>query len=146
MGAGVMGIEDIPPPVVRRVMRYYVLAADGRTPVPASSREAVACMPFERGVIGQTTLGVVTVSTVFTGYDCGDGLLWETVMLGSGLTLEQDQYEDHYATYDAAVAGHALACAVVFGWGKEGEAGQTMQPAARKDAKRAIDLKGGLGK
>ncbi len=58
----------------------------------------------------------VRVSTVFLGLDHSFGsegppLLFETMIFGG----EHNDYQDRYATWDEAVAGHAKAVALVLG-------------------------------
>ena len=58
--------------------------------------------------VARESVGGVDVSTIFLGLDhsFGDGspLLFETTVFGGSL----DQEMDRYATWDEAVAGHAL--------------------------------------
>ena len=62
--------------------------------------------------VAKTEKDGVKVSTVFLGVDhsFGDGppLLYETMIFGG----EHDQYQERFQDWDAAVAGHAIACAL----------------------------------
>lgn len=72
-------------------------------------------LPFVEGGnrVGNWTDGTVRVSTVFLGinHNFGDGppILFETMIFGG----KHDQYQDRYATYAEAVAGHAAAVQMV---------------------------------
>lgn len=64
--------------------------------------------------VGDTELHGCRVSTVFLGLDHrwdtdGDPLVFETMIFG-GIN---DQYQERYATYEAAEAGHREACQLV---------------------------------
>lgn len=90
--------------------RYYVLDADGRTPVPAERIEEWGRW-FDAAVIKVATdhIGPAVVSTVFMGLDtawAGPPLLFETMIFGGELHGRQRRY----STWDEAEAGHRRAC------------------------------------
>lgn len=69
---------------------------------------------FERKRIGYDEFGPVRVSTVFIGLDHnfsseGPPLLFETMIFEG----KHDQYQERYATYEEAKAGHEKAVALV---------------------------------
>lgn len=94
---------------------HYILADDGKTPVECDLMTWARW--FEnRGsrVVKQDTVGDVKVSTVFLGLDHrfgvdGPPVLWETMIFGG----EHDEDQWRYASYEAAVAGHAKAVELV---------------------------------
>jgi hypothetical protein len=84
----------------------YVLAADGRTPVRS---ELAGHARVARTQVSPN----VYVSTVFLGLDHrwgkqGPPILFETMIFGG----VEDQYQERYATWDEAEAGHAKAVAL----------------------------------
>ena len=92
---------------------YYVL--EGKTPKPAKDVLEWAKW-FETAdlQIANTKLpNGVTVSTVFLGLDRsfakGIPILFETMIFGG----EHDQYQERYATWEEAEAGHKKALAKV---------------------------------
>ena len=93
--------------------KYYIL--DGHTVVVCDNVLQWA-MWFKKANrhIDKTIKGEVEVSTVFLGLDhsFGDGapLLFETMIFGG----EHDQYQERYATWEEAEAGHKKACAIAF--------------------------------
>lgn len=101
---------------------YFILA--GREPVPATFREyvdwSVANGDEARRVAGTTLDNGRWVSTVFLWMDhnFGDGppILFETMVFGPPSEerpnrLGEDLYQERYATWAEAEAGHAAAVA-----------------------------------
>jgi hypothetical protein len=93
-------------------MIYYTLR--GHTPVPTSDlngiEELFKC-PQQR-IVGKTKIGKYEVSTVFLAIDhnfCGRGLplLFETMIFGPDDNLSG--YQERYATWEGAEAGHLRA-------------------------------------
>lgn len=95
--------------------KYYVLK--GREIVKAGLGEwSEFFQNIENRRIAETFVGDVRISTVFLGIDHGfsfEGppILFETMIFGG----KHDQYQDRYATYTEAEAGHARAVALVKG-------------------------------
>ena len=92
----------------------YILADDGRTPVPMSDFMTWAKW-FEDDAkrrVGEDTIGDARVSTVFLAlnhsFGRGAPVLWETMIFGG----THNQYQERYSTYDEAVTGHAKALAL----------------------------------
>ena len=91
-------------------MRLYILR--GHTPVPCADLLAWAQW-FENAAarrVAQTKIGGARVSTVFLGIDhrhSGNGppILFETMIFGGA----RDGWQERYATWDDAQAGHARA-------------------------------------
>lgn len=94
---------------------YYVL--EGHTPVPVKDVTEWA-MQFEQidRTVKRTTLPDGTyISTVFLGVDhsySDDGvpILFETMVFGG----EHNEYQERYATWDEAEAGHERAIQMIF--------------------------------
>lgn len=95
----------------------YVLAPDGKTPIPEPDVEKWAPWfenPQNRRV-AFTKVGLVEVSTVFLGIDHNlnphtqgqKPVLWETMIFGAKGDLEH--YQERYSSYDDAVLGHECA-------------------------------------
>lgn len=91
--------------------RYYIL--DGKTPVGTDDLMAWSLF-FENSAhrtVAVTQFPGGYVSTVFLGLDHnwgpGPPLLFETMIFGG----PHDEYQDRYATWDEADAGHAKAVA-----------------------------------
>ena len=87
---------------------------DGKTPV--ESHDLLAWgqwMQDADRVVAKIFIGDVNVSTIFLGLDHsfsdGPPLLFETMIFGG----EHDQYQDRFATWEEAEAGHAKAVARV---------------------------------
>ena len=101
------------------MIREYVLAADGRTPVKvphlATDPHGYAAAMIDKHErydwnVAKTTVGDVQVSTVFLfrdernqAMDPGDPECWETLVRGGTL----DQECERYTSRDAAERGHA---------------------------------------
>jgi hypothetical protein len=71
----------------------------------------------EYGVIGNTYIGDVRVSTIWLGlnHNFGDGppLIFETMIFGLPDEDEVGEYQWRYSTKEAALAGHDQAVALV---------------------------------
>lgn len=87
----------------------------GRRPVPVKDPLEWARW-FETGDrrVAHTSVGAISVSTVFLGLDHnflgrGDPLLFETMVFGGPLNLEQERY----STWEDAERGHAAMVARV---------------------------------
>lgn len=101
---------------------FYVLGTDGKTPVMVPDiLNWVVYMentPEQAMVIGQDEIGGYSVSTVFTGVDLGLPhrlpVLFETMIfdLEDG-RIAFDGYQERYATWEEAVAGHREAVTMV---------------------------------
>lgn len=92
----------------------YIL--HGRRVVPAPDAIAWALwMARADRRVGLAVVGRVRVSTVFLGFDHGNGrappILFETMLFGGPSAL--DQRQRRYATWEQAVAGHARVVALV---------------------------------
>lgn len=92
----------------------YILAEDGKTPVPCDLMTwAKWFEKRETRIVAQDQIGEVKVSTVFLGLDhnWGDGppVLWETMIFGG----PHDEYQERYTSHDEAVAGHTKALELV---------------------------------
>ena len=95
----------------------YVLAEDGRTPVPCPDLLEWAAF-FEKvdRVVAKVTVGDYVLSTIFLGIVHGVGpngpLLWETMIFYTGEgddPLDISNREERWASYEEAVAGHSTA-------------------------------------
>jgi len=93
----------------------YILAEDGKTPIASTYEEWlrwIAVNEHKRRV-ARDSVGDAEVSTVFLtlnmAFDDGDPVLWETMIFGG----KHDQHQERYTSYDAAVAGHARALAMI---------------------------------
>jgi hypothetical protein len=98
------------------VSEKYVL--DGRTPRRVDDvREWGRWFESADRRVASTEIGPVRVSTVFLGLDHGFGesprpIVFETMIFGSDAPA-LDHYQERYATWDEAEAGHARAVALV---------------------------------
>lgn len=88
----------------------YILADDGRTPVP--EHDLVKWANFlETGnrIVKQDSKGVILVSTVFLGLDYAfndeNPVLWETMIFGGS----HNGYQMQYTSYEQALLGHEVA-------------------------------------
>ena len=98
--------------------RWYLLADDGRTPVPISDvYRSVGAADSQDPHIpdGGTERNGVRVSTVFLGLDHshsfdGPPVLWETMVFGGKYDGEQKRY----SSFDVAQRGHQRMVAKVF--------------------------------
>lgn len=93
---------------------YYILDEQHNV-VPAKDVMEWAKM-WENGtlIVDQTRIDDVRISTVFLGlnhgwHDHGPPIVFETMIFGGA----HDDYQERYATWDEAVAGHATAVALV---------------------------------
>jgi hypothetical protein len=85
----------------------------GRTPVALTDLMLWAkWMEKADRKVARTAINAVSISTVFLGLDHGFSmndehvpLLFETMIFGG----EHDEYQERYATWDEAVAGHQFA-------------------------------------
>jgi hypothetical protein len=83
--------------------RYYILGADGRTPVKATLREWGEWFQGDpqRRILSRSKIPGGYVSTVFLGLDHGwDGgppVLWETLVFGG----PEDGFMDRYRSWRA---------------------------------------------
>jgi hypothetical protein len=114
--------------------REYILDAE-RNVIPCPSAEA--WMEFNEGaegwarkVVGETFVGNMRISTVFLGLDHnyradGPPLVFETMVfrMDEG---DPAEWQQRYATWDVAAAGHAECVE----WAKEFTAEQEAKPAA----------------
>lgn len=100
---------------VRRPLKY-ILAEDGRTPVPmedaAAWAEAYCTQPSWRVGLDSDPQGNVTVSTVFLGIDWGFG---NPVPLTFETLISRNDDDDvnamaRYSTWEEAAHGHKVAC------------------------------------
>jgi len=93
------------------VSGQYIL--EGKTAVPCNDVTTWGQWFGKR--VAHDQQGDVRVSTVFLGRDFSRGegppQLFETMIFGG----EHDQYQDRYATWDAAELGHKYACKLAFG-------------------------------
>lgn len=85
--------------------RYYLLAEDGKTPVPCD--DVIWWAQHHSPVhVGDDTKDGVRVSTVFLGIDHSFGgpvpVLWETLVF-----MPDGEDGERYTSHEAAVAGHA---------------------------------------
>lgn len=91
----------------------YILAEDGRTPVVCNDIMTWGqWMQSADRYVGSDKFDSQHVSTVFLGLDHGfgnsDPILFETMIFGG----EHDQYQERYATWEEAEAGHKRAVAM----------------------------------
>ena len=93
---------------------FYVLAPDGRTPVPLERDdwlEWAGWLELKDRQVALTVIGDTRVSTIFLALDMGIAdtpRLWETMAFGpDGKVLDVNRY----STYDEAVAGHKVMAA-----------------------------------
>lgn len=88
------------------MIRFYRLI--GKLPVPCALEEA-GWFPFSDRLVGMTSVGPLTVSTVFIvvahGGPSDAPLLFETMIFGG----DHDEVFARYATWDEAERGHARA-------------------------------------
>ena len=92
---------------------------DGHDVVPATFNEWIAMYkkPDAR-IVRQTRIEKVLISTVFLGTDhsfgMGTPLFFETMIFD----WHENEYQERYPTWDAAVEGHARALSMVLseGW------------------------------
>jgi hypothetical protein len=95
-------------------VKFYILDAEGH-PQPVPDVEAWAMWRAEHDTrIALTTVGNITISTVFLGIDHnwsnhGPAVLFETMVFGG----EHDQKQCRYSTRDYALIGHDKAVALV---------------------------------
>ncbi|MBW1992561.1 MAG: hypothetical protein JRI59_10740 [Deltaproteobacteria bacterium] len=92
----------------------YILVGKRPVPEPDLVKWAQWYERAENRVVKQTKLGEATVSTIFLGIDhrcSGDGppLLFETMVFGG----EHDGWQERYATWEEAEAGHERAVKMV---------------------------------
>jgi hypothetical protein len=91
---------------------YYALDEDGN-PVPVQDLDEWARSFRGNNMVDHTTLGKVSVSTVFLGmnhqYGGGPPLLFETMIFGG----KYEGYQVRYSTRDEAIAGHRRAVEMV---------------------------------
>jgi hypothetical protein len=93
----------------------YVLADDKRTPIPEPDTIAWAqWWETANRVLAQDIVNGAKVSTIFLGidhdyFDCGEPVLWETMIFGG----PHDQWQERYTSHAEAAAGHAVACAML---------------------------------
>lgn len=90
---------------------HYIL--DGQTPVKCDLMTWARSMEGKKRHVALDSLsGGIRVSTVFLGLDHSFGqgppLLFETMIFGG----PHDQYQERYATWDEAAAGHEKAVAL----------------------------------
>ena len=95
--------------------RWYIL--DGHTPIPAD-RETASQFLYEsdNSRVALTHVGPWEVSTVFLGmdrrfYGGWPPLLFETLVFRDG-TVDNDQTQERYCTWEEALAGHER----IVGW------------------------------
>jgi hypothetical protein len=85
---------------------------NGKIPEPSGILEWDNDNPNWR--VAMTEAEGVKISTVFLGLDHSFGgsvpILFETMVFGG----EHDGYQERYATWEEAEAGHALTCRMVF--------------------------------
>lgn len=97
---------------------WYLLAADGRTPIP--TRDILAVQDQDEKGLRRIALTEfpdgVEISTVFLALDHrydqrngGSPLLWETMIFGG----EHDGYQQRYSTYESTANGHITAVKLV---------------------------------
>lgn len=93
---------------------YWTL--DGHKPVPCTLRqwgELYGRDQEDKRRLASTYIDDVWISTVFLGIDHGWAsnvpILFETMAFGGPI----DQYQDRYATWDEAIAGHERMCEAV---------------------------------
>jgi len=101
------------------VTRLYLLAEDGKTPVPVEMTDEGMQKygewyeDFSHRIVANTAVGELRVSTVFLGIDHGFGIgkpvLWETMIFPKDSLREL--YQDRYTSHDDAVKGHEAAIA-----------------------------------
>jgi len=89
-------------------MKNYIL--EGKTPKEADMMEWAKWFETAERHVAKTEISKeVNVSTVFLGldhnYGGGTPILFETMILGG----EHDEYQERYATYEEAEAGHIVA-------------------------------------
>lgn len=94
------------------LMLYYILAEDGKTPIPVDldtyAHWWAAHPPANPPTaVGKSNVGDAHVSTVFLGHDhdfsgLGPPVLWETLVFGGA----NDQWMWRYSSYESALAGH----------------------------------------
>lgn len=87
---------------------HYIL--DGHEPKPAELMDWARWFQTAERHVAETHIGPAHVSTIFLGLDhrfgsSGPPLLFETMIFGG----PHDGYQDRYATWDEAQAGHAKA-------------------------------------
>lgn len=91
---------------------YYIL--EGKTPKKVSLMEWARWYEKANRHAGKTTIGEVTVSTVFLGLDHSwDGkipILFETMIFGDD---KFEDYQERYSTWDEAIEGHNKAVALI---------------------------------
>lgn len=99
-------------------MSYYILDED-KNPVESDIHTwARTYEDFSKRRVARTEEGDTYVSTVFLGldhsFDYSHGhipILFETMIFGG----EHDLYQERYATWAEAEAGHKTACQLAFG-------------------------------
>jgi len=89
-------------------MKNYIL--EGKTPKEVDMMEWAKWFETAERHVAKTEISKeVNVSTVFLGldhnYGGGTPILFETMILGG----EHDEYQERYATYEEAEAGHIVA-------------------------------------
>ena len=95
-------------------MKWYILKPDHTFEETDDSFAAAKRFNKVDRRVGETHINDVTVSTVFLGMDHrygsdGPPVLFETMVFGG----ELDQEQEHYCTWDEAVAGHEAMCTLV---------------------------------
>ena len=90
-------------------MKFYILAADGRTPVEVDVLTWGEWFSTADRTLQRTDIRGGIVSTVFLGLDHnwslrGAPVLWETMVFADGV---DDVASERYRSYEDAAAGHA---------------------------------------
>lgn len=100
---------------MKTAIGLYILAEDGRTPIPVDDTDAWVRW-YESSCEGlKTEINGALVSTVFLGLDHGfpgadEPILWETMIFGHA---ELEGYQERYSNYEDAMKGHELAVNLV---------------------------------
>lgn len=104
------------PPLNLPGLGHYMLVDGVAVPAPDVMAWAMWFEHADRRV-ALTEMGAVRVSTVFLGLDHnwggGPPLVFETMVFGSEVGDELDQYQERYPTLESAMAGHERAVAAV---------------------------------
>jgi hypothetical protein len=101
-------------------MNFYMLDDDHNPVVVTDSLEWAEWFEDAKRKVANTEIGDVRISTVFLGLDHSfeifngsmkdyKPILFETMIFGG----EHDQYQERYATWEEAEAGHAVAVSLV---------------------------------
>lgn len=90
---------------------HYIL--DGKTPIATDLMTWAGWYETADRIVAKDDFGDMRISTVFLGlnhnYDDGPPLLFETMIFGG----PHDDYQERYATWDEAEAGHGRALTMV---------------------------------